>query len=179
MNRKIEKQPSLPKNKQLIVILAAVGILVVLGVAGRFIWRYMTANLSQKAAEELAEEAIEQSTGNEAEINVAEGQWPADLSTQLQYPGSDVEASSSYENGGQKNTTVSLMTEDNFDQVYSYYTGLTEKGWQVSYKFQSSRSDVARTASISLSQGSISAAVTVAEEEENDQISIGILVNKK
>jgi len=160
-------------NKTLIIIIVIIA-LVVLGIIGRYIW----SRVSQQASKEIAEELVEQSVGNDAEIEIDQGEWPSKLETDAQYPGSKVRSSSSYESGEEEGVTVSLTSTDSIDQIYAYYVGLEDKGWEVSYKFKSSHSDVGASASASLEKGEWSIAVTANEQEDENNSLISILASK-
>ncbi len=161
-NEETNAQPSKGgSNRTLIIILVIVGVLVILGIIGRFAWSWV----AKKATTEIAEEAIEQSTGGEVEIN--EGTWPSSLASELQYPGSTVTSSADFSAEGKTSSTVGLESTATLNDVYGYYTGLS--GWTVSYKYIETTSKVG---SVSMKKGSDTATVSITEEEGKTSIAI-------
>jgi len=161
-------------NRTIIIIVIVVVVLIVLGMIGRYVWSSVAQRASQEIGEELVEKAIEESSGREAHVELDKDAWPSDIPTEIQYPDSSLEATSSFENQGQTSTTVSLQIEADVSTVYEYYTGLAADGWEVSYKFQSTRSDTSKTASVSMSKDDLTVAVSITEQEDEGVTSIGI-----
>jgi len=161
--QKTAQTESKGNNKTLIIILVIVGILIVLGVVANFAWGWF----AKRAATEIAEEAIEQQTGGEVEFG--EGTWPSSLSSELQYPDSTVTSSADYTAQEELGASVVLETTANLNDVYDYYSGLSSKGWTVSYKYVEQTSKVA---SVSLQKESKTVSVGIAEEAGKTTIAI-------
>lgn len=159
----VQEPQSKGSNKTLIIILVIVGILVILGVVANFAWGWF----AKRAATELAEEAIEQQTGGEIEFS--EGSWPSSLSSELQYPDSTVTSAADYTSEGRTGATVGLETTASLNEVYDYYSGLSSKGWTVSYKYVEQTSKVA---SVSLQKDADTVSVGIAEEAGKTTIAI-------
>jgi len=158
----------------IIIVIIVVVVLAVLGMIGRYVWSSVAQRATQEIGEELVEQAIEESSGGEANVELGEGTWPSDIPSEMQYSGSSVQATSSFENQGQTSTTVSLQTDADVSTAYEYYTGLANKGWEVSYKFQSTRSDTSKSASVSMSKADLTVAVSITEQEDEGITAIGI-----
>jgi len=159
------KQPESKKssNKTVIIILAVVGLLIILGVGGNFVWGWV----AKKGATKIAEKAIESGTGGNVKLD--QGSWPSGVASELQYPGSKVSSSAEYSDKTTVGKSISLETSAGYETVYNYYAGLSGSGWSVSYKQINHDS---KGGSLILQKDSDSASIGIDEEDGNTAITI-------
>lgn len=129
----------------------------------------------QKAAESLAEKAIEQASGGKAKIDLS-GSGNVDLSNlpaPLQYPGAKAVSATTITTKDGKGTTYIFETADPVASVTAYYKKAMP-GWKESATMQSADATMYIAANPDNSEG-----ITVTISREDNKTTIGLMHWKK
>lgn len=99
-------------------------------------------------------------------------EFPAELTTQWRYPGSEIQAVMTSNTDTLKDGVIALVTPDSFESVALYYKSLDSESCKLGHTTQSTDADGSRDVIMFFSPKVLDVAISISEDSDSSYIAV-------